>query len=139
MHNCSLGEGKSIGSWKTPGTHDPSTLIYPTVPGFVGLNLAEEIDRFKWNCRDDAGCSLSFHNKDKGLECDCCACPLQHKVGGDLRGVFRIPVARKARGPRWFPNGDAIPKQNELGGTVVPGKSHGGAFMQFTDEIRNQF
>ncbi len=37
MHNCSLGEGSSIGSWKNTDTHDPNTVIYPTVPAFWGL------------------------------------------------------------------------------------------------------
>src|SRR5258707_9449942 len=37
MHNCSLGEGLSIGSWRNGGTHDPNTVIYPTVPVFWGL------------------------------------------------------------------------------------------------------
>jgi hypothetical protein len=37
MHNCSLGEGLSIGCWKNTGTHDPNTVIYPTVPVFWGL------------------------------------------------------------------------------------------------------
>jgi hypothetical protein len=58
-------------------------------------------------------------------------------VGGVLRGVFRISVDTMVRRPRWFPDGDAIPKQNKLGGTVIPGKGYSGPFMQFADEICN--
>ena len=39
-------------------------------------------------------------------------------MGKVSRGVFRISVAGKVRRPRWFPNGDAVPEQNQLGGTV---------------------
>jgi hypothetical protein len=55
-------------------------------------------------------------------------------VGKVLRCVFRISVAEKLRRPRGFPNRDAIPEQNKLGGTVIPGKCHRRRFMQFTDE-----
>jgi hypothetical protein len=115
--------------------------------GFFGLTLAEEVNLFKWNwlvqllsvSAEMTRERLEFPQQRQWLERDRRVGPLQHKVGRDLRGVFRIPVTRRARGPRWFPNGDAIPKQNQLGGTVVSGKSHGGPFMQFTDEICNQF
>ena len=60
-------------------------------------------------------------------------------MGKVSRGVFRISVAGKVRTPRRFPDGDAIPEQNKLGGTVIPGKGHRGPFMQFTDEICHQF
>ena len=64
---------------------------------------------------------------------------LDLQAGKVSRCVFRISVAGKVFRPRWFPDGEAIPEQNQLGGTVIPGKGHRDPFMQSTDEICNQF
>src|SRR5260370_32067829 len=51
MHNCSLGEGLSIGCLEEYGHSRSKYRHLPNSTGFLGLNLAEEIDLFKWNWR----------------------------------------------------------------------------------------
>ena len=51
--------------------------------------------------------------------------------------AYLLPGTLAGRGG--FLTGMRYPEQNKLGSTVIPGKGHRDPFMQFIDEICNQF